>query len=120
METDMALELGIAATMKNEMAGLLVLKSHTIEPASAAWVQPPPAQIPGNSNGAFSAAVAGATALTGTVVYQPQGSSTDLTFTFTVNGSSNTAQASYPSIGPTVGAQITQGNNATATYTYAR
>jgi hypothetical protein len=50
----------------------------------------------------------------------PDGSTTELTFTFSVNGTQNTAHASYPSIGPTVGAQITQGVNAVATYTYAR
>lgn len=116
----MALELGISATMKNDMAGTLILRSHSIEPAGAAWVQAPPAQITGNSSGNFSAGVAGAAALTGTVVYRPENASIDLTFTFTVNGQNNTANATYPMIGPTVGAQITQGANANATYTYER
>jgi hypothetical protein len=115
----MALELSITATMKNEMADLLVLKSHIL-PAGAAWVKAPPAQIPGNSTGQFDAAIASSDSLTGTVVYLPAGSSTELTFTFTVNGSDNSANASYPTIGPTTSAQITQGNNAKATFSYYR
>ena len=116
----MTSELGILAMMKNEMAGTLTLRSHSIEPADATWIQEPPAQIEGNSDGSFKASVVGTAALTGTVVYRPDGSSIDLTFTFTVNGQENTANATYPMIGPTVGAQITQGTSANANYTYAR
>lgn len=116
----MALEFGIGATMKNEMAGVLNLKSHSLEPASATWVQAPPATIEGNSNAKFAAAVINTTALSGTVVYQPGGSGPELTFTFTVNGTDNTAAASYPLMGPTVEAEISQGANAVATYSYAR
>lgn len=116
----MALELGLQATIKNGMADTLVLRSHTIDQPGAVWVQAPPVQIAGNSSVSFNAAAAGAAVLSGTVVYRPEHSGTDLTLTFTVNGQSNSAQASYPMIGPTVGAQITQGANASATYTYER
>lgn len=115
----MALELSVTGTMKNEMAGLLILKSHDLGPG-ATWLKAPPDQIAGNSNAVFSATIANSSNLTGTIVYLPAGSDTQLTFTFTVNGSNNTAQASYPLLGPTVGAQISQGTNAIATYTYAR
>jgi len=110
-------ELSVNATVQNQMAGLLELHSESLTPG-ASWLQPPPSQIAGNSDATFSAA--GAAALSGTVVYMPSGSSTPLTFTFSVDGSDNTAQATYPMIGPTVVARITQGASATATYSYAR
>lgn len=115
----MAQELSINATMKNEMAGLLLLKSQTLAPG-ASWVQAPPGQIAGNVAAAFSAACAGGASLDGSVVYLPQGSTTELTFTFSVDGKGNTATASYHAIGPTVGAQITQGDDAVAIFSYAR
>ena len=97
----MASELNIAGTMQNQMAGVLTLSSANLEPAGASWTRQPPAQIEGNTDAAFSASLAGGGTLSGTVVYLPANSHTPLTFTFSVDGSDNTATASYPMIGPT-------------------
>ena len=110
----------IAGTMKNQMAGALTLLSISIEPPSASWDQQPPATIEGNNNGFFKASGGGGGKLSGSVVYLPENSKTKLTFTFTVDGQKNQAEATYPMMGPTVSAAITPGVNASATYAYFR
>lgn len=117
----MADNLQLEATIKNEMAEVLTLHAQTLEPADASWVQAPPAEIAGNTDAGFSATLAGGAGnLTGQLVYRPGNSPVELILTFTVNGTDNTAKATYNLMGPTVGAQITQGSSAVATYSYAR